>query len=78
LLTAATLAALGHDVVGIDEDEEKIGLLRQGVSPFFEPGLPESGLPTEGGRHEAIERPHVPARHVGAGRRRRDRRASRL
>ena len=41
LLTAATLAALDHDVVGIDEDEEKIGLLRQGVSPFYEPGLPK-------------------------------------
>lgn len=41
LLTAATLAALGHDVVGVDEDEEKIGRLIQGISPFFEPGLPE-------------------------------------
>jgi UDP-glucose 6-dehydrogenase len=28
-------------VVGIDEDEEKIGLLRQGVSPFYEPELPK-------------------------------------
>ena len=41
LLTAATLSALGHDVVGIDDDEEKIGRLRQGISPFFEPGLSE-------------------------------------
>jgi UDPglucose 6-dehydrogenase len=41
LLTAATLASLEHDVIGIDEDEEKIGLLRQGVSPFYEPGLPK-------------------------------------
>lgn len=41
LLTAATLSAFGHDVVGLDEDEEKIGQLRRGVSPFFEPGLPE-------------------------------------
>ena len=41
LLTAATLAVLGHDVVGIDEDEEKIGRLAQGISPFFEPGLSE-------------------------------------
>ena len=41
LLTAATLSAFGHDVVGLDEDEEKIRQLRQGVSPFFEPGLPE-------------------------------------
>ena len=41
MLTAATLAALDHEVVGVDEDEEKIGLLRQGVSPFYEPGLPK-------------------------------------
>jgi UDPglucose 6-dehydrogenase len=41
LLTAATLSALGHDVVGIDEDEEKIGRLTQGITPFFEPGLSE-------------------------------------
>src|SRR4029453_19169443 len=41
LLTAATLAALDHEVVGIDEDEEKIGLLRQGISPFYEPRLPK-------------------------------------
>jgi UDPglucose 6-dehydrogenase len=41
LLTAATLSALGHEVVGIDEDEEKVGRLRQGISPFFEPGLSE-------------------------------------
>lgn len=41
LVTAATLAAIGHDVVGLDEDEEKIALLIRGSSPFFEPGLEE-------------------------------------
>jgi UDPglucose 6-dehydrogenase len=41
LLTAATLAALGHDVVGLDQDEERIRGLQQGVAPFFEPGLPQ-------------------------------------
>jgi UDP-glucose 6-dehydrogenase len=41
LLTAATLSAIGHDVVGIDEDEEKIEGLTKGISPFFEPGLSE-------------------------------------
>ena len=41
LVTAATLSVLGHEVVGIDEDEEKVGLLRQCKSPFFEPGLQE-------------------------------------
>jgi len=39
LVTAVTLAAIGHDVVGVDNDEERIGGLRQGISPFFEPGL---------------------------------------
>jgi len=41
LLTAATLAACGHEVVGLDQDEEKIRRLLQGIPPFFEPGLPE-------------------------------------
>jgi UDPglucose 6-dehydrogenase len=41
LVTAATLAALGHDVIGVDNDEEKIGRLRRGDCPFFEPGLQE-------------------------------------
>ncbi len=41
LLTAATLASLGHDVVGLDQDEERTRGLQQGVAPFFEPGLPE-------------------------------------
>ncbi|MGZ8579235.1 MAG: UDP-glucose dehydrogenase family protein [Actinomycetota bacterium] len=41
LVTAATLVALDHDVVAADEDEEKIADLTHGISPFFEPGLPE-------------------------------------
>jgi UDPglucose 6-dehydrogenase len=41
LVTAATLAALGHDVIGLDRDEEKIGQLKRGMCPFFEPGLQE-------------------------------------
>jgi UDPglucose 6-dehydrogenase len=41
LLTAATLADVGHGVVGIDQDEERIRRLQDGVPPFFEPGLPE-------------------------------------
>jgi UDPglucose 6-dehydrogenase len=39
LVTCATLAALGHDVVGTDADQEKISRLRHGVVPFHEPGL---------------------------------------
>jgi UDPglucose 6-dehydrogenase len=35
------MAELGHDVVGIDVDEHKVGELQAGRAPFFEPGLPE-------------------------------------
>src|ERR687891_2429808 len=41
LPTAATLAEFEHDVIGIDEDEEKIRGLQRGATPFFEPGLAE-------------------------------------
>jgi UDPglucose 6-dehydrogenase len=39
LVTAATLAHFGHDVVGLDEDFAKIDTLQSGVAPFYEPGL---------------------------------------
>ncbi|MDQ3456201.1 MAG: UDP-glucose/GDP-mannose dehydrogenase family protein [Actinomycetota bacterium] len=35
------MAELGHHVVGLDVDEEKIARLRAGEVPFFEPGLAE-------------------------------------
>ena len=38
---AAAMAALGHDVVGVDIDREKVEALVGGVAPFYEPGLPE-------------------------------------
>ncbi|WP_028280551.1 UDP-glucose/GDP-mannose dehydrogenase family protein [Arthrobacter sp. H5] len=37
---AASMAKLGHDVVGIDVDPKKIDDLSVGHAPFFEPGLP--------------------------------------
>jgi len=37
---AASMAKLGHEVVGIDVDAEKIARLGVGDPPFFEPGLP--------------------------------------
>lgn len=41
LVTAASLAKIGHDVVGVDDDQSKIVNLRSGRAPFFEPGLQE-------------------------------------
>jgi UDPglucose 6-dehydrogenase len=38
---AAAMAELGHDVVGIDVDAEKIATLAAGQPPFYEPGLSE-------------------------------------
>jgi UDPglucose 6-dehydrogenase len=42
LVTCVAFSTIGHDVVGTDIDEEKIALLRHGVSPFHEPGLEEA------------------------------------
>lgn len=41
LVTAACTAAAGHDVVGVDIDEERLARLRLGRVPFHEPGLSE-------------------------------------
>lgn len=41
LVTCASLAKVGHDVVGCDVDAAKIETLRNGQVPFFEPGLDE-------------------------------------
>ena len=41
LVSAAVLAEIGHDVVCIDVNEEKIQRLRNGECPIFEKGLPE-------------------------------------
>ncbi|MBF0689104.1 MAG: UDP-glucose/GDP-mannose dehydrogenase family protein [Cellulomonas sp.] len=38
---AASMASLGHDVVGIDVDPGKVARLAAGTAPFYEPGLPE-------------------------------------
>ncbi|MDQ0826816.1 UDPglucose 6-dehydrogenase [Arthrobacter sp. B2I5] len=38
---AATLASMGHKVVGIDVDPGKVRQLAQGAAPFHEPGLDE-------------------------------------
>lgn len=38
---AASMASLGHDVVGVDVDADKVQALTAGRAPFFEPRLPE-------------------------------------
>lgn len=38
---AATLASMGHEVVGVDTDADKVAHLARGFAPFFEPGLEE-------------------------------------
>ena len=40
-VTAACLASVGHDVVGLDGDSKNISNLNQGKAPLFEPGLDE-------------------------------------
>ncbi len=41
LVTCASLAQVGHEVAGTDVDGDKIASLRDGRSPFYEPGLDE-------------------------------------
>ena len=44
LVTGASLANLGHDVLCVDVDKEKIELINSGEMPFYEPGLKEMVL----------------------------------
>lgn len=41
LVTGACLAHIGHQVVCVDNNEEKVKLMKAGQSPIFEPGLSE-------------------------------------
>jgi UDPglucose 6-dehydrogenase len=38
-VTAACLAKVGHDVIGLDDDPENVRALAEGHPPLFEPGL---------------------------------------
>jgi len=61
LVSAACFAELGHEVIGVDIDAEKIRKLKQGISPIYEPGLEElirSGLKT---KHLSFTTDLVPA-----------------
>jgi UDPglucose 6-dehydrogenase len=41
VVTAAVYASFGHEVVGLDIDQKKIGTLKNSKVPFFEPNLEE-------------------------------------
>lgn len=41
LVTGVCLAEHGHEVTCVDVDEKKIELMRQGIAPIYEEGLPE-------------------------------------
>ena len=41
LVTGTCFAENGHTVCCVDIDEERIGKLRNGISPIYEPGLDE-------------------------------------
>ncbi len=39
LVTAVCFAELGHNVTGVDNNEEKVKRLQQGIPPIYEPGI---------------------------------------
>ena len=41
LVSAACFAEIGHDVIGVDIDKEKVARLQKGECPIYEPGLSE-------------------------------------
>jgi UDPglucose 6-dehydrogenase len=41
LVTAVCFAHVGHDVLGVDDDDAKIARIASGDAPFYEPGLTE-------------------------------------
>lgn len=39
LVTGVCLSEIGHFVTCIDIDEKKVNMMKQGISPIYEPGL---------------------------------------
>src|SRR5690606_13295261 len=63
LVTAACMADLGHDVVGMDHDEDKVATLLRGEVPFYEEGLAELvAATTASGRLRVSTDPAAPVR----------------
>src|SRR5215467_8692357 len=57
-VTGASLAAAGHDVIGVDANPDKVALVNAGRSPVIEPGLDELlGNAVAGGRLRATTDP---------------------
>ncbi len=47
VVTSAVLAKLGNRIIGLDIDQSKVDSLKQGIVPFFEPGLSELLIETQ-------------------------------
>ncbi|WP_416674588.1 UDP-glucose dehydrogenase family protein [Egbenema bharatensis] len=61
LVTGVCLAHIGHHVICVDNNEEKVKLMQSGQSPIFEPGLSEL-------MQEAIQSQHIEfTTDLGAG-----------
>ena len=41
LVTGACLSEIGHNVTCVDIDENKVTMMKEGISPIYEPGLDE-------------------------------------
>ena len=55
-VTAACLAAMGHDVIGVEINQRKLDTLRSGRAPVIEPGLDQLvAESTESGRLEVTD-----------------------
>lgn len=61
LVTGVCLAHIGHDVICVDNNEEKVKLMQSGQSPIYEPGLSEL-------MQQAIQNQHIQfTSDLGAG-----------
>lgn len=59
LVTGVCLASKGHDVTCVDVDQDKVELMKKGISPIYEPGLSE--LMKESSEHLTFTMDYVAA-----------------